>query len=334
MQLAVLSEDLLKPPFGWLSLGPPLERALVNRTNAILVSPPPLIWSERRRWGRAVHDVRRADTLFWMQWSARPKLPIWLMAAANPRARRVAYICDPWRPSLTKIGLFATLHRLDPCFVTYREAYEELKRRFPKARFEWLPTGVDSDLFKPGHERRDIFAYWMGRRFEPLHQALIRYCSARGLSYVYTDFNKELRFGESAQLARRARYFVVSPPDLNDMSRTGGFSPLVMRYLEGLAAGAKLLGVLPRSGEYERIGLSRDAILEVCLDGSDLAQKLDSDARQLADDAAVARARDFVKKHHSWATRAEQIYARLSEERTKSVDLRNDFFNVGDFADL
>lgn len=33
----------------------------------------------------------------------------------------------------------------------------------------------------------------------------------------------------------------------------GGFSALVMRYFEGLAAGTRLLGVLPRSGEYESI---------------------------------------------------------------------------------
>jgi hypothetical protein len=83
-----------------------------------------------------------------------------------------------------------------------------------------------------------------------------------------------------------------------------------MRYLEGLSAGARLLGVLPRSGEYEAL-LPRDAILEVAPDGSDLAQKLDADGASGGASRAVEGARDLVRSRHSWARRAEQIHARL-----------------------
>jgi len=62
---------------------------------------------------------------------------------------------------------------------------------------------------------------------------------------------------------------------LDNTRRTGGFSPLVMRYFEGLAAGTRLLVVLPRSGEYE--ALPTDAFCQVSPDGSDLAQRLDED---------------------------------------------------------
>ena len=78
------------------------------------------------------------------------------------------------------------------------------------------------------------------------------------------------------RLVGRSRYFVVTPPDIDNPSRTGGYSPLVMRYLEGLAAGTRLLGVLPRSGEFEQL-LPRDSICEVDPCGSDLAEKLDAD---------------------------------------------------------
>jgi hypothetical protein len=84
-----------------------------------------------------------------------------------------------------------------------------------------------------------------------------------------------------------------------------------MRYLEGLAAGARLLGVLPRSGEYEAL-LPLDAILLVAPDGSDLAAKLDADQDNLDARAAVERGRRLVRSHHSWAKRAQQIYERLS----------------------
>jgi glycosyltransferase involved in cell wall biosynthesis len=246
-----------------------------------------------------------------LQWSARPELPLWLLAGSLPQARRTAFVLDAWRPQLAKIGRLAVMQRLDPCFVAYREACEELEQRFPQGRFEWLPIGVDTDYFRPTSGERDVFAYWMGRRFEPLHNALERYCQARGLHYRYTRDGEVPKLGESGQLAGRARYFVVTPPDLENPARTGGFSPLAMRYLEGLSAGARLIGVLPRSGEYEFL-LPRDAILEVSPDGSDLAEKLDADVANGGASAAVGRARDLVRSRHSWAWRAEQIYARLS----------------------
>ena len=59
-----------------------------------------------------------------------------------------------------------------------------------------------------------------------------------------------------------------------------------MRYLEGLSAGARLLGVLPGSGEYEDL-LSLDAILQVAPDGSDLAEKLDADRKNPSARSAV-----------------------------------------------
>src|SRR6202042_1191159 len=117
----------------------------------------------------------------------------------------------------------------------------------------------------------------MGRRTPQLHEALLRYCEERGLDYRYTRASGEFPDPRDlGALVARCRYFVVTPPDLNDPARTGGFSPLVMRYLEGLAAGARLLGTLPRSGEYEAL-LPTDTICQVAPDGSDLAERLHED---------------------------------------------------------
>jgi hypothetical protein len=85
----------------------------------------------------------------------------------------------------------------------------------------------------------------------------------------------------------------------------------MIRYFEGLAAGARLLGVLPRSGEYEML-LPLDVMLQVAPDGSDLAAKLDADQTNRAGWAAVEKVRPEVRQNHSWGRRAEQIYDRLS----------------------
>jgi hypothetical protein len=304
----------LNPWLSWQSLAPPLLAALARRGDTVVVSPPPLTWADRADWRRALAATRGADRIFWLQWSARPEMPLWLLAGTLPRAKRSAYVLDAWRPQLGKIGMLAVAQRLDPCFVAYREACEELSRRFPRGRFEWLPVGVDTGYFKPSAAERDVFVYWMGRRSEALHGALKRYCEDHGLDYRYTRDGELPKLGESGELAARARYFVVTPPDLNDPARTGGFSPLAMRYLEGLSAGARLIGVLPRSGEFEFL-LPREAILEVAPDGSDLAAKLDADVASGGAAKAVATARDLVRSQHSWACRAEQIHARLATGR-------------------
>jgi hypothetical protein len=312
MRLAALSNGELERRVYWTTVGPPLLEPLAAYPPGRLIAPPPFQWQRRNDWLTAVHQLRRADTVFWMQASSHPELPLWALSAAKPTLRRSALVIDPWRSALTKIGRLAVAQRLDPCFVTFREACEELKRRFPKGRFQWLTFGIDSDVFRPGDGPRDIFAYWMGRRYEPLHQALLSYCAERGLEYRYTKVSGEFADPQDlGALVRRCRYFVVTPPDLDNPARTGGFSPLVMRYLEGLASGSRLLGVLPRSGEFEDL-MPRSALCEVAPDGSDLAEKLDADAGNAEGWRAVERATELVAAEHSWARRAQQIHETLS----------------------
>jgi hypothetical protein len=255
-----------------------------------------------------------------MQGASRPELPIFIASLLRGRTRRSAFVVDAWGHLLTKIGTLAVLQRLDPCFVAFREGYEELRRRFPRGRFEWLPFGVDTRVFKAVPGERPVFAYWMGRRHEELHRAMLAYCESRGLTYRYTMRPGE--FSDPSELGRlvgSSKYFLVAPPDLSDPTRTGGLSPFVMRYLEGLAAGARLVGVLPRSGEYERL-LPLDAMLVVAPDGSDLAAKLDADRDNLAAQAAVERASIIVREKHSWEKRAEQIFDRLESGKATGFE--------------
>lgn len=311
MHLAALSNAELQPWVNWTTLGPPLLRPLAAYPGGQLIAPPPLRWGHRSEWRAAIRQFRNADTAFWMQGSSRPELPLLTLSATRPNIRRSAFVIDAWRPALTKIGILAMAQRLDPCFVAFREGCDELKSRFPRGRFEWLPFGVDTDVFRPGEGERDIFAFWMGRRSSLLHNALLVYCKERGLDYRYTRAPDEfLSPDELGVLAGRCRYFVVTPPDIDNPGRTGGFSPLVMRYLEGIAAGARLMGVRPKSGEFEDL-IPRNALCEVKPDGSDLVEVLDFDRHNADAWHTVNQARDLVRAEHSWNRRALQIFERL-----------------------
>jgi Glycosyl transferases group 1 len=321
MQLGVFSNENLNPWVNWTTLGPPLIEPLAAHEGAQLIAPPPLHWRSMRQWQLTLSKVWSTDTHFWMQGASRPELPVHLASLLRGPARRSAFVVDAWKYLIPKIGALAVSQRLDPCFVAFWEGYEELRRRFPGGRFEWLPFGVDTRVFNPVPGDRPIFAYWMGRRYEALHQALLGYCEARGLQYRYTmrggEFTDPLDLG---RIVGSSQYFVVAPPEYSDPNRTGGFSPFVMRYLEGLAAGARLLGVLPNSGEYQRL-LPLDAMLVVASDGSDLAARLDADRENPARLAAVEAASTLVREQHSWERRAEQIYNRLSSGKPTGFEV-------------
>ncbi len=327
MELGLLSNSALNPSVYWTTLLPPLFSGLELQPGVRTIAPPPLAWERRSEWGRIRSQVKGCDALFWIQLAARPSGPIHVASYLNPRARRSNFVLDAWKPSLTKIGLIATVERLDPCFVAYREGMEELKRRFPLGKFVWLPFGASTDVFYPRKEEKSIFAFWLGRRYEPLHHALVAYCEARGLRYVYSK-DGGLTTEQIGQLSSSAQYFVATPPDLDDPKRTGGFSPLVMRYFEGLAAGTRLLGVLPRSGEYELI-LPTDAFCAVSPDGSDLAERLDEDRSNPTAQLAVDAAGAFVREHHSWRRRAEQVFNHLANGATIEFPLMQKQRQIG-----
>ena len=227
MELGLLSNSSTNPSVYWTTLLPPLFSGLTQRPGVRTISPPPLAWERRGEWRTVRSEIKACDTLFRVQLGSRPTGAIHLASYLNVRARRSTFVLDAWKPSLSKIGIAATLERLDPCFIAYSQAKTELQRRFPLAKFVWLPLGAHTDIFYPRKERKSIFAFWMGRRHEPLHRALLAYCDARGLSYVYSK-DGGLSTEELGRLTSSAQYFVATPPDLDNTGRTGGFSPMVM----------------------------------------------------------------------------------------------------------
>ena len=150
MELGLLSNSSLNPSVYWTTLPPPLFSGVGRQRGVRTISPPPLAWERRRKWRTVRTELKACDTLFWAQLAARPTGAIHLASYLNWRARRSNYVMEAWNPSLNKIGIVATLERLDPCFVSYRQATKtELERRFPLAKFVWLPFGADTDIFYP-----------------------------------------------------------------------------------------------------------------------------------------------------------------------------------------
>jgi hypothetical protein len=220
-------------------------------------------------------------------------------------------VVDAWPSIHWRLAAYAKAQRLSHCFVNFRSSVLALKSIAPNRHFEWLPFGFNDAVFREQGLKRDIYALWVGRRYGPFHEALRTYCTRRGLAYEYLDPpGRHVTLDELSNLAARSRYFLTLPPDLEDVVRTGGSSPLTLRYLEGVGAGCRLLGARPRSGEFELM-LRADSIVECTPDGSNLEEVLEEADADPGFAEKAATASQHAHALHPWSRRAEWIHGRL-----------------------
>jgi hypothetical protein len=305
--LGLLSNENLDRGVNWTLLSDSLFAEFDRITETTRLAPLSCSLSALRNYWHVIRKARRATALLSMNGRAMPDWRLEAVSLAAGRKTRVVFYVDPWRHSLTKIRNVDRLFGHDLAFIPYREAYDALVSGKGHARYRHLPFAADTRVFKDHGLDRDIDILWMGRRYEPLHRAILDYARPRGLRYVYREtMGFILDPNEMGRFASRARYFVATPPDLDDPVRTGGFSPLVMRYFEGPAAGCRLLGVLPRSGEFVAV-LPRESILEVAPDGSDFAARFEADRLDTSGWDAAAEASRTVRRDHGWDSRARAI---------------------------
>jgi hypothetical protein len=312
VRLVVLSARHIGEDFGFRNLSPPLEDALSSLPGATLVAPPSVrrgtLNAKAPAWLGAIKTVRRADVVYWNQGAHYPNLQLWALAYTRPTARRVCLAMDLSELVVKRLRHLLRVQRITHCFIHYREAVQEMKRRWPESPVEWLPLGFSRTVFRDHGLARDIDVLWIGRRHPPLHAALLRLSDEAGYTYRYSHHSRDPATSEElSALVARARYFVATPPG---RERTGSFNPLSVRYLEGLGGGARLLGLLPRSGEFQEL-LPLEAIVECAADGSDLAAVLvEADSDPQWEEKRVA-ARDLVHELHGWEKRAKHIYDRV-----------------------
>ncbi|MDG5489267.1 glycosyltransferase [Sphingomonas sp. BGYR3] len=307
LRLALLSNEKLHPELNWTTLAPPMFSGLSALVPTETVAPEPFSWDRPLAMMEQVRQARTCDFTFGLQRSSRLETPLLAIANLALGTRKSVFVIDPWRHMLSKLTVSIRAQNIAACFIPYKEAFAILKGMPGGDRVHYLPFGIDTKVFTERKVEKDVDIFWMGRRYAPLHNAIERYCDAHNLTYLYREKTGPIEDPqELGRLVSRSRYFVATPPDLDDPARTGGFSPLVMRYFEGLAAGTRLLGVLPRSGEFEDF-VPRESLLAVAPDGSDFAEKFEADQQSETGWNASRAAAKTVRNHHSFDARAKEI---------------------------
>lgn len=198
------------------------------------------------------------------------------------RARCRQSVCvvgELWLSQLREFGPYLDqLKDFDLLFTNIQSAAEAIQA-WTGRPCHYLPLGVDAVRFCPfpGNAPRSIDVYSIGRRIEDEHRVL-EACADRGeLFYIYdtvSNFDvidpREHRV-LVANHVKRSRYFITYPAKFTEHAETGGRQEMGLRFFEGAAAGAVMIGRPPHSAAYD-----------ACFDWPDAVVPTSSDSRQIA----------------------------------------------------
>ena len=245
------------------------------------------------------------------------------------------YACD-----VSALGdLLKILKRFDHILVENRDTVEPLASATGRP-CHYLAPSTDTLKFcpYPGAPKRVIDFYAMGSSRPPeTHKALLRMADARDWYYVYDTVSNcpvsshaEHR-SRLAENIKRARFFLVNTARHNDAERTGGQQELGLRYFEGAAGGAVLIGDAPPTASFHENFGWQDSVIPLPLDSGDVADviaDLDADPSRLERISKTNVVNSLRRHDHVY--RWGQILAIAGLKETTAMDGRRR--ELGDLA--
>lgn len=261
------------------------------------------------------HDLRLLDLV--PAWRKRSALAVCIMEEL--------WTCDLDSHWLSRLA------RFDLTTAMFYDTVEPLARH-TGLRCLWSPPAVDVLRFCPGRTPppRSIDLYYMGRRSQAAHRALLSAAKERGFTYLFDSIAPvEVRDSllehrdHLAEMLKRTRYFVANKGKVDEPSHRGTQEELGARSFEGAAAGAVLLGDTPRSPSVKLLFDWPDAHIEVPFHATDIAEvmaALDEQPERLE----RIRRDNLVNclRRHDFAHRWTRVLEALALPRHPALDER------------
>ncbi|SDE15970.1 Glycosyl transferases group 1 [Rhodococcus tukisamuensis] len=244
----------------------------------------------------------------------------------------MCYIDELYAADVTGLGsLLKILKRFDHILVPLRDTVEPLASATGRP-CHYLAPSTDTLQFcpYPGAPKRVIDVYAMGRSRPPeTHRALLRMADAGDWYYMY-DTVGNCRVSSHVEhrsrlrdMIKRSRFFLVTAARWHDIERTGGQQELGSRYFEGAAAGAVLVGDVPRNASFDEYFGWQDSVIPVPLNSGDVANviaELDADPSRL-ERISNTNVVNSLRRHdhvHRWG----QILSIADLKETKAMESR------------
>ena len=209
-------------------------------------------------------------------------------------------------------------------YVIFMFVVNEPFKRIIKGHGEYLPAGIDALNFcpYPNPPQRSIDVLSIGRRAEATHKGLLRMAREDGKFYVYDTidalkaYNLEEHRLMVANMAKRSRYFIVSPGKFNRPEETGGQSEFGYRYFEAAAPGTVMIGMRPYNNqEFDKIFTWQDAVIEVPFDTDEIVSVIRELDKQPERQARIRQTNiTQCLLHHDWVYRWESVLKIVGEQ--------------------
>ena len=216
--------------------------------------------------------------------------------------------CKYWLPALAQFDHIALGHESSVAALS----------RILGRKCHWVPTGVEVTNFNPYPNAPDrvIDALSIGRRFEGIHDALRKATARQRIFYVYdTLIGTSIRGRDYSQhremlanMMKRSKFFVVGPGMMGE-AEVGGEQIVGLRFYEGTAAGAVLIGQSPNCPTFQTLFGWPDVVIEMHPDGSDTLDVIRDLMAEPDRMRAISRRNAFEAAHrHDWVYRWKHIY--------------------------
>jgi len=230
----------------------------------------------------------------------------------------VCWIDELWVSDLPNHKFWlSALRRFDYVFVGLRGTAPALSKAINRTCF-WLPGGVDALRFSPisGPAYRCIDVYSIGRRYDGIHQVMLKAAERGEIFYVHdthvggglTEVYDHRQHREMlANMAKHSRYFVVSAAKM-DQNDYKAQVEIGFRYFEGAAAGAIMIGDAPDCESYRALCGWPEAVIQIRPDGSDtmpVLKELSSDPERIS--GISRRNTTEALLRHDWAHRWDEM---------------------------
>lgn len=304
--------------------------------DARILSPRHAGWSPRRlslhRWlsrrtalaqrlspGLQVPALDRDVDLLFI--SAAQLWDISALASVKDWRRRsrvaICWLQELWMADIPRNGpLIEALNAFDHVICPFHHSAEPLRQRLD-VPVTYLPWGIDALGFCPWPDppARVIDAYNIGGISGVTHDAMVAHAAATGRFYLH-DTTKGRRTVAShvahrqnyGATLKRTKYFFSHKAKVLRPGERGAQEEFGLRYLEGTAAGAILLGDrVDNPAFHEHLGWP-DAVIQIPYDCPDIGAVIEDLESQPARIAAARRANVLnALRHHDHLHRWDRV---------------------------
>lgn len=230
------------------------------------------------------------------------------------------YVEEMWNSWLGNQSMIDATAGYDHIFLGCHGSVEGLQKR-TGIPVTYLAPAVDMFAFCPYPDppKRTIAVRAMGRRAPATHESLRVWADRTGETYLY-DSTRGLVAGQlgihrqlQAGLIKRSRYFLVNPAKVTVPEQTLGQQEIGLRFVEGAAGGAVLLGERPRVDTFHEHFGWEDSVIDLPFDSVKAPEIIEALEQQPQRIAAI-RQRNVVEclRRHDWAHRWSMVLDRLA----------------------